>query len=144
MPRFRLGAVLRARLAQEDMARAEVARARGAGRTARQATAAREKSLTATDAPTGGTGLAVVAALAARRALAEDLIAARHRETVAEAQVDARLADLAEAASRRRIVERLAERNAAQRRAEEEAADQRAIDEIAVTIAATRHSGPAR
>ena len=138
MTRFRLGAVLRARLAQEDVAEAAVVRARGAGRSARAATASREVALRSTDKPPPGTAMAVVAALAARRSLAADLAAARHEEVVAEAQVDARLAELAEAAKRRRVVEKLAERHAAERRARDAAAEQRALDEIAITAAARR------
>lgn len=142
MTRFRLAAVLRARLAQEDVAQAAVVRARGAGQTARTATTSREAALLATDAPPAGTAMAVVAALAARRSLAADLAAARHGEIVAEVRVDARLADLAEAAKRRRVVEKLAERHAAERRAREGAAEQRALDEVAVTAAARRRSTP--
>lgn len=139
---FRLSAVLRARLAQEDVAEAAVVRARGAGRSARAVTTSREVALRATDAPPPGTATAVVAALAARRALAADLAAARHQERVAETEVDARMADLAEAAKRRRVVERLAERHAAERRAREAAAEQRDLDEIAITAAARRRLAP--
>jgi len=138
MPVFRLGAVLRARLAQEDVAQAAVVRARGAGKAARAVTAAREQALRATDPPPAGTALAVVAALAARRAMAQDLAAARHQEAVAEVRVDERLAELAQAAKRRRVVEKLAERHAAEHRARTDAADQRALDEIAVTAAARK------
>jgi flagellar export protein FliJ len=133
-----LGAVLRARLAQEDVAEAAVVRARGAKRSARAVTASREVALRSTDPPPAGTSMAVVAALAARRSLAADLAAARHDEVVADAQVDARLADLAEAAKRRRVVEKLAERHAAERRARDAATQQRALDEIAITAAVRR------
>jgi flagellar export protein FliJ len=141
MPIFRLAAVLRARRAQEDVAKAEVARARGDARAASDTTADRDLALRATDLPTGVSARAVTAALAARRSLAEGLAAARHGETLTKAQVDARMAALVEAAKRRRVVEKLAERHAAQWRASEEAAEQAALDEIAVTAAARKGFG---
>jgi flagellar export protein FliJ len=131
MTRFRLAAVLRARLAQEDVARAETVRARGAARAARRTADDQEAVLEATDLPSGAPARAVVAALAARHSLAADLAATRHDITVADAHTDTRLSDLAEAAKRRRIVERLGERHAATDRARDAAAQQRAIDEIA-------------
>lgn len=137
MARFRLASVLRARLALEDMAQAEVVRARGAGRAARTAAARRENVLRESTLPTDASGRAVVAALVARQSLAAGLAAARQDVVVADEDTDARLAELAEAAKRRRIVERLAERHAAVQRARMDAADQRALDEIA-TSAATR------
>ena len=138
MARFKLGAVLRARQVQEDVAKADVVRARGAARDARRTAQQREGVLLSTNLPTGVTARAVVAAVAARHALAADLAAARHGVAIADVRTDERLADLAEAAKRRRIVEKLGERHAAQQRASAEAADQRAIDEIAVTAASRK------
>lgn len=135
MPRFRLATVLRARQAQEDVAKSEVVHARSAARTARRRVAEREGALRGTDVPTGVPGRAIVAALAARRALASDLAAASHGVEIAEVHIDSRLADLAEAAKRRRIVEKLGERHAADQRTRATAADQRVTDEIAVTAA---------
>lgn len=138
MARFRLATVLRARQAQEDVAKADVVRARSNARSARQRVHERHGALRGTDVPTGVPGRAIVAALAARRSLAADLAAAMADADDAEVYIDARLADLAEAAKRRRIVEKLGERHAATQRTLAAAADQRAIDEIAVTAATRR------
>ncbi|GAA2516178.1 flagellar FliJ family protein [Pilimelia columellifera] len=136
MARFRLSTVLRARQAQEDVRKAEVVRARGAARHARRNADERADALRATDASPVGTARAVVAALAARHALAAGLSAAHHAIGEADAHVDAQTADLAEAAKRRRVVERLGERHAAAQKAHAAAVEQRAIDEIAITAAA--------
>ena len=138
MARFRLATVLRARLAQEDVAKAEVVRARGASRFARGVAREREGALRATDVPTGVAARAVVAALVARQSLAAGLAAAQHDIVRADEHADQRRDDLEEAAKRRRIVEKLGERHAAAQRAKIDAADQRAIDEIAVTAAARK------
>ena len=136
--RFRLSSLLRARLAQEDAAKAEVARARGAVRAAGRTVADARTALQASDLPSGGTGLAVVAAIAARHSLAAGLAAARQGVVSAEEQADERVAELAEAAKRRRAVEKLAERHAAARKFAEQAADQRVVDELAITAASRR------
>lgn len=135
MARFRLASVLRARLAQEDVAKAEVVRSRGAARSARHRVDERTRALRATDLPDGVNGRAVVAAMVARRALAGDLAGAEGAARTADEDTDERVADLADAAKRRRMVEKLAERHASRRRATADAADQRANDEIAVTAA---------
>jgi flagellar export protein FliJ len=130
---FRLSAVLRARQLQEDAAKAEVARARGAARSARQSIGDREAALRDSEEPPNGTGRAVVAAIAARQSLAAGLFAARDGVVAADEVTAGRMAELAEAAKRRRILEKLAERHATLRRAAEQAADQRALDELAST-----------
>jgi flagellar export protein FliJ len=141
MARFRLAPVLRARLAQEDVAKAEVVRARGRIQGAERLARRRARELDGSHVPTGVTAQATVAALVARQSLAATLAAAEHDVLVAEVQADERLAALAEAAKRRRVVERLGERHAAHERARAEAADQAAIDEIATTTAMRRDLG---
>jgi flagellar export protein FliJ len=141
MARFRLAPVLRARLAQEDVAKAEVVRARGRIGNAERLVRRRARELDGSHLPTGVVAQATVAALVARQSLAATLAAAEHDVIVAEAQADERLAALAEAAKRRRVVERLGERHAAHERARAEAADQAAIDEIATTSAMRRDRG---
>ncbi|HYN93842.1 MAG TPA: flagellar FliJ family protein [Pilimelia sp.] len=136
--RFRLAGVLRARQAQEDAVKAEVVLARGAARTARSEARERAETLRTSDAPQRGTAQAIVASLAARQALAADLAVARAGVGTADIKVDARLADLAEAAKRRRVVEKLGERHIAQLRAKDAAVEQQALDEIAVTAAARK------
>jgi flagellar biosynthesis chaperone FliJ len=133
MTRFRLGAVLRARLAQEDVAKSETARARQEAAQATELARHQGRRLQAQGIPVNGPARAIVAALVARHSLAAaladaDQVAAEAHERTAE-----QLAALAEAAKARRSVERLAERYTAAGQLREQAADQRAIDELAVT-----------
>jgi flagellar protein FliJ len=129
--RFRLSGLLRARQAQEDVAKGAAARARSLRDQAMEATADREVTLGARSLPPSGSGTAMVAALAAQRALAADLVAARDAAAEAEREHTDRVEDLAAAAIRRRGAERLAERHAADQMRQARAADQRAMDEIA-------------
>jgi flagellar export protein FliJ len=128
---FRFASLLRARQAQEDVAKSAVSRARTAKDSAHHAAAERERTLHATSAPPAGTAHAVVAAIAAQRAMAAGLAAARQMALEAERNHAERLDDLAIAAGRRRTVERMAERHAEDRQRAELAAEQRALDEIA-------------
>jgi len=133
--RFKLSAVLRARQAQEDAARAAVVRARGTIRAAQHEAGHRERELRAHGVPEGEVAKAVVAALLARRAMAADVALAQATVGRAEEAREECAAALTEAARRRRVVESLAERHAAARRARDLAADQAALDELAVTAA---------
>ena len=128
---FRLSSLLRARQAQEDVAKGAVARASRAKEAARRAAAAGETALHDTALPMTGSALALVAAISAQRATAAGLAAARQAVLDSEQHhVDAN-AELAVAASRRRTVERLAERHTEKLQRADLAAEQRAIDEIA-------------
>ncbi|SDY81177.1 flagellar export protein FliJ [Micromonospora pattaloongensis] len=129
---FRLGAVLRARQAQEDAAKAEVVRVRRAASDATELADQRESALRDSEIP-GGTARAVAAALAARQALAADLSLARRMVADAERETAERVNELAEKAKGRRAVERLVERQAAEERRLAEAAEQRVLDELAAT-----------
>jgi alkylated DNA nucleotide flippase Atl1 len=133
MARFRLGAVLRARLAQEDVAKGEVVRARQAAEQATELARRQGRRLRAQGVPVDGTGRAIAAGLIARHSLAVALAATEQLADEARVRTSEQIAALADAAKARRSVERLAERYAAARQQHELAADQRAIDELAIT-----------
>ncbi len=134
--RFRLGPVLRARQAQEDLSRSAVIQARVEAQSAAALAKRRSLELAGADAPNEGTARAMVASMVARQSLAAGLFAASRLVVEAEEQIGERQADLAEAAKRRRAVELLAERHADAVRRHELAVDQREIDELAVTMKA--------
>ena len=123
---FRLSSLLRARQAQEDVARGAVSRSRSAHEAAHHAATVSEAALHATSAPPSGTAHAVVAAIAAQRALAAGLAAARQTVLDTGQAHGERLEELAGAAQRRRVVERLAERHVAAAERSALAAEQRA------------------
>jgi flagellar export protein FliJ len=131
--RFRLGPVLRARQAQEDLSRSAVMQARVEAQSAAALVKRRQLELTGADAPSEGTARAMVASMVARQSLAAGLFAAHRMASTSNDQVEERNADLAEAAKRRRAVELLAERHADAVRAHDLATDQRNLDELAVT-----------
>lgn len=133
MGTFKLSAVLRARQAQEDVRKAEVVRARGASTAARRRADERRAALGDSSLPAGGTGRAVVAAIAARQALAAGLAAAHHHIAEADLELAESTDRLADAAKNRRVVERLGERHADAVKARHAAVEQRALDEIALT-----------
>jgi flagellar protein FliJ len=135
--RFRLAAVLRARLVQEKVAKGAVIWARADAQAAIERHAAREHALT--DRPTVDGGLAAwyVAALSARQALAGEMFAAGRLAEQAAERVVERTTELTAAAVRRRSVESLADRHAAAVQQAELAAGQRVIDEVAATRRAT-------
>jgi flagellar protein FliJ len=131
--RSRLGVVLRARQAQEDVAKGVVQRAHAAANTAAESVQQRERDLDTSQVPTGGTAYAVVAALAARQSLAAAVSVAKQVHSVAVAETAERTAELAEAAKRRQVMEKLMDRYRAEEFAEELAAEQLVLDEIAIT-----------
>ena len=109
---FRLGPVLRARQAQEDAARGEVIRSRAEIREAQQLVKRRQLDLAGADAPTEGTARAMVASMVARQSLAAGLSGAHRMVADAEELTQEKIAQLADAAKRRRAVEMMAERHA--------------------------------
>jgi flagellar export protein FliJ len=143
MPRrFRLAAVLRARQAQEDLAKSEVVLARLEAQSALDHRARRERSLTERPLADSGPAARWVAALSARTALAGEVSAAgRLVEQAAEVVVQ-RTAELTGAAVRRRSVETLADRQRAAEQEEERANDQRALDEVATSRHPTGRTEP--
>jgi flagellar protein FliJ len=133
---FRLGPVLRARQAQEDAARGAVIRSRAEIREAQQLVKRRQLELAGADAPTEGTARAMVASMVARQSLAAGLSGAHRVAADAEEVTRERIAQLADAAKRRRAVEMMAERHAETVRRHDLASDQTDLDELAVTTKA--------
>jgi flagellar FliJ protein len=133
---FRLGPVLRARQAQEDAARGAVIRSRAEVREAQQLVKRRQLELAGADAPTEGTARAMVASMVARQSLAAGLSGAHRMVTDAEELTREKIAELADAAKRRRAVEMMAERHAEAVRRQDLARDQADLDELAVTTKA--------
>jgi flagellar protein FliJ len=133
---FRLGPVLRARKAQEDAARGAVIQSRQEIRDAQALVKRRQLDLAGADAPTEGTARAMVASMVARQSLAAGLSGAHTMVTDAEEATREKVAELADAAKRRRAVEMMAERHAETVRRHDLATDQANIDELAVTTKA--------
>ena len=130
---FRLGPVLRARQAQEDAARGAVTRSRAEIREAQQLVKRRQLDLAGADAPTEGTARAMVASMVARQSLAAGLSGAHRMVADAEELTQEKIAQLADAAKRRRAVEMMAERHAETVRRQDLARGQAELDELAVT-----------
>jgi flagellar export protein FliJ len=130
---FRLAPVLRARKAQEDVAQGALGQSRAEIRHAQALVKRRQLDLVGADAPSEGTARAMVASMVARQSLAASLSGAHRMVADAEGVERERLAELADAAKRRRAVEALAERHAAAVRAHDLKVDQATLDELAVT-----------
>ena len=130
---FRLGPVLRARKAQEDSVRGAVNISRAEIREAQALVRRRTLDLAGADAPTEGTARAMVASMAARQSLAASLSGAHQMVASAEELNREKIAELADAAKRRRAVEVMAERHAETVRAHDLKTDQADIDELSVT-----------
>ena len=130
---FRLGPVLRARKAQEDAAKGAVIQSRAEIRDAQALAKRRALDLAGAEAPTEGTARAMVASMVARQSLAASLSGAHQMVTDAEELSREKVAELADAAKRRRAVEMMAERHAETVRIADLAADQANLDELAVT-----------
>jgi flagellar FliJ protein len=130
---FKLAPVLRARKAQEDVAQGALGHSRAEVRLAQAMVKRRRLDLVGSDAPSEGSARAMVASLVARQSLAAGLFSAQRMVTDAEDVERERLAVLADAAKRRRAVERLAERHTEAVRDHDLRVDQAALDELAVT-----------
>jgi flagellar FliJ protein len=130
---FRLSPVLRARKAQEDAARGAVTASHVEIRHAQALVKRRALHLAGADAPTEGTARAMVASLAARQSLAASLSGAHQLVADAEEQTREKIAELADAAKRRRAVEMMAERHAETVRVLGLKTEQTDLDELAVT-----------
>ncbi len=133
---FRLGPVLRARKAQEDSARGAVIQSRREIRDAQALVKRRALDLAGADAPTEGTARAMVASMVARQSLAASLTGAHRMVADAEELTREKVAELADAAKRRRAVEMMAERHAEVVRRHDLKTDQANLDELAVTTKA--------
>ncbi|WP_030177117.1 flagellar FliJ family protein [Spirillospora albida] len=129
--KFKLAPVLRARRAQENAAKGDVARARLEAVTTDEHARLLDQELEARIVhPETSTALAFAATRAALRARATDLSAARAAADRAHGMVGEHLAAWSAASSRRRSVEKLGERHAEAVRRADEAADQRAVDDL--------------
>jgi flagellar protein FliJ len=133
---FRLGPVLRARQAQEDAARGAVIQSRQEIREAQALVKRRALDLAGADAPTEGTARAMVASIVARQSLAAGLTGAHRMVADAEELTREKVAELADAAKRRRAVEMMSERHAETVRRHDLQTDQANLDELAVTAKA--------
>ena len=133
---FRLGPVLRARKAQEDAARGAVLQSRAEIRDAQALVKRRQLDLAGADAPSEGTARAMVASMVARQSLAASLSGAHRLVADAEELTRERVAELADAAKRRRAVEMMAERHAETVRRHDLATEQANLDELAITTKA--------
>ena len=130
---FRLSPVLRARKAQEDVARGAVNQSRAEIRDAQALVKRRHLDLVGAEAPTEGTARSIVASIVARQSLAASLMGAQRMVAEAEELERERMAVLADAAKRRRAVEMMAERHAEMVRANDLRKDQANLDELAMT-----------
>jgi flagellar biosynthesis chaperone FliJ len=139
---FRLAAVLRARHAQEDAAKAAVVRARAEADAAAVRTHAIERDLDGRPVPNETTALAFNASMWARNALATELRAAIGVTEVADETVEERLRALTDAAVQRRTIEKLEERHAAARKHTEEQLDAKAVDDLTTAAHGRKHEEP--
>jgi flagellar FliJ protein len=133
---FRLSPVLRARKAQEDSAKGAVNASRAEIRDAQQLVKRRALDLAGADAPSEGTARAMVASMVARQSLAASLSGAHQMVADAEELTREKIAELADAAKRRRAVEMMSERHAETVRQHDLKTDQANLDELAVTAKA--------
>jgi flagellar FliJ protein len=130
MALFKFAGVLRARVAQENAAKAEVARSRANVNAA--IAEVHRQSATLDEAEKAGysTANALAVALATRQAIAAELSFAQGRVEEAEEIVENRKADLAAAARQRKAMEKLAERHAATRRHRADVAERAEVDDL--------------
>jgi flagellar export protein FliJ len=127
-----ISSLLRARQAQEDVARERLATARNHAQSARARVRAdddRVQAMVESEYPESAQ--AFLAAAAARQAAAATLASARRLHALAEDQVDARSSSVTAAARQRRTAEKLVERDEAELRAREALALQNELDDVA-------------
>jgi len=141
MKGFRLASVLRARRAQETVAKTEAARARIIADTAAGQIRSRNNVLDSRSGPAGATATAFAASLWARQALAAAINTAVEAAAEADQLADDRRADLAAASTRRKIMEQLEERHAVTRRHTAELADRNALDDLSAVAHERRRTG---
>lgn len=130
--RFRLAGVLRARKAQEDIAKGALARANAATATAVARRDEREQLLLAGPDPDDDiTAAAYMATLASRQAMAAELALANQLISSFQDAAGARVVELTDAAINHRSLEKLAERHLAEGTRTDLADLQRDLDETA-------------
>lgn len=128
---FRLGAVLRARDAQAQVAKGALAMANSRVDTAAEDVRRRTATLAACAGLTDGSSAGFVAAMSLRSSLAAELSTAERGRSGAQAEAADRAAEWTAAAVRRKSLERLAERHHDAVRADELRMFQREIDDRA-------------
>ncbi len=141
---FRLAAVLRARHAQEDAAKAAVVRARADAEAALMRARVLERDLDSRGVPAASSAAAFSATMSARSAMAGALRAAIGVTELANEKVEERMADLTGAAIQRRTLEKLEERHAAARKHAEDKTDERAVDDLTTAAYSRPGSGSLR
>jgi flagellar protein FliJ len=139
---FKLAAVLRARHAKEDAAKAAAAQARLEADAAAVRVRAAHRDLDGRRVPDATSAAAFTAAMSARTALASVLSTAVGELRTTEGAVDDRLQEAVDAAVQRRTMEKLEERHATARRHVEDRADEKAVDDL--TTAAYQRRSEAR
>jgi flagellar FliJ protein len=130
MSLFKFGGVLRARVAQENAAKAEVARSRFTANEAHDEVHRQSATLDEAEKADYSTANALAVAMATRQAMAAELSFAMGRADEADAVVADRQADLAAAARQRKAMEKLAERHAITRRHKADAAERAEVDDL--------------
>jgi hypothetical protein len=128
--KFRLAGLLRARVAQETVAKAAVARSRFAANTALAEVHRQSASLDAAAQIHLSTAHALASALVGRQAMAAALSAAVTNTHTADAVVVETMADLGAAARQRKAMDKLAERHAQVRQRAVDAAERAALDDL--------------
>jgi precorrin-4 methylase len=128
-----INSLLRARQAQEDIARERLAHARMHAQDARQRVYAEDQRVAAMlEERSPASARAFVAAVSARQAAAATLSGARQTQAMADDQVVTRTTSVVSAARDRRSIERLAERDAADLHTRTIGALQKELDDIGV------------
>jgi flagellar export protein FliJ len=130
MALFKFAGVLRARVAQENAAKAEVARSQVTANAAMAEVHRQSATLDQAEKADYSTANALAVAMATRQAMAAELAFAVGTAEEAEVIVENRKADLAAAARQRKAMEKLAERHAITRRHKADVAERAEVDDI--------------
>ena len=128
--RFRFAGLLRARVAQETVAKAAVARSRFAASTAHAEVHRQAASLDAAEQVHVSTAHALAGAIAGRQAMAAALSGAITAARSADDAVAETMVDLTLAARQRKAMDKLAERHAQARQRAADAAEQAEHDDL--------------
>ena len=130
MKKPRFAGLLRARIAQETVAKAAVARSRFAANTALAEVHRQSASLDEAEKIHPSNAHAVAGALVSRQAMAAALSASVTAFRAADAVVDGAMADFSLAARQRKAVDKLVERHALARQRAAETAERTELDDV--------------
>jgi flagellar protein FliJ len=130
MTRFRFAGLLRARVAQETVAQAAVARSRFAANTALAEVHRQAASLDAAEQIHPSNAHALAGALVGRQAMAAALSASITSARAADTVVAETMVDLSLAARQRKAMDKLAERHALTRQRAADAAERAELDDL--------------